>query len=215
MCSKFHGDPCNSWDSWDISLWVKVVDRMTNWQIDKHYQATRTNNKTIKINSLEVALERSIFVSPQMALMVSPSLVILLHDALVITHWIWQNCSCKSWFFSEIQHTTCYFTVLCFLSILKKQMTSFISCWLEILSVFIHKILHEKKKKKGRPLKNRVTQSWLAIAATPISVNRLLPGRVTSALAPARHTERDISQHYSLSGYSYCGASGGGSQISW
>jgi len=63
---------------------------------------------------------------------------------------------------------------------------------------------------KKSPLKNQVTQSWLAIAATPISVNRLLPGRVTSALAPARHTERDISQHYSLSGYSDCGASGGG-----
>lgn len=55
----------------------------------------------------------------------------------------------------------------------------------------------------------RVTQSWLAIGATQISVNRLLPGRVTSALAPARHRERDISQQHSLSSYSYCSASGG------
>ena len=67
----------------------------------------------------------------------------------------------------------------------------------------------KKKTEKKSPLKNQVTQSWLAIAATQISVNRLLPGRVTSALAPARHTERDISQQYFLSGYSYCAASGG------
>lgn len=55
-----------------------------------------------------------------------------------------------------------------------------------------------------------MTQSWLAIAATQISVNRLLPGRVTSALAPARHTERDISQQCSLRGRGYSSASGRG-----
>ena len=44
-----------------------------------------------------------------------------------------------------------------------------------------------QKREKKSPLKKTVTQSWLAIAATQISVNRQLPGRVTSALAPARH----------------------------
>lgn len=89
-------------------------------------------------------------------------------------------------------------------------MTSFITCSPEILSIFIQQIFKRKKEGKKSPLKKTVTQSWLAIAATQISVNRLLPGRVTSALAPARHTERDISQQHSLSGYSYCSASGGG-----
>lgn len=95
-------------------------------------------------------------------------------------------------------------------------------CSLFTVSDIIHYLLsgnfylssYSKKNKKG-PLKMRVTQSWLAIGATQISVNRLLPGRVTSALAPARHRERDISQQHSLSSYSYCSASGVGSEISW
>lgn len=64
--------------------------------------------------------------------------------------------------------------------------------------------------KKKAPLTKKVTQSWLAVGATQISVNRLLPGRVTSALAPARHTERDISQQCSLRGRGYSSASGRG-----
>lgn len=76
-----------------------------------------------------------------------------------------------------------------------------------IIHKFLLMILSCIGDKKKSPLKNRVALCWLAVSATQISVNRLFPGRVTSALAPDRHTEGDISQHYRLSSCRHCCAS--------
>lgn len=102
------------------------------------------------------------------------------------------------------QETNCCFTVLCLLSV-----TSFIICCLEI---FIY--LHTAKKIK----KAHWRWEWLSLGWQLERLKYLLTDCFLAELHQLWHQpgiERDISQQHSLSSYSYCSASGVGSEISW